>query len=51
MVKWRPGPEPDSIIAVDVKGCIRRYSKKEKKQVDQIVTDEGENNRLFALDY
>lgn len=51
MLRWRPGPEPDTIIAVDVKGGIRRYSKKEQKQVDSIATDEGEDNRLFALDY
>ena len=51
MVRWRPGSEPDSVLAVDVKGSIRKYSKKEKKQVSSIVTEEGENNRLFALDY
>lgn len=51
MVKWRPGTEPDAIIGVDVKGGIRRYSKNEKKQIDFIETEEGENNRLFALDY
>lgn len=51
MVKWRPGPEPDAILAVDVKGAIRRYSKKEKGLIDEITTEEGENNRLFALDY
>jgi len=51
MVKWRPGIEPDAILAVDVAGEIRRYSKKEKKQIERIVTEEGDNNRLFALDY
>lgn len=51
MLKWKPGSEPDSILAVDIKGSIRRYSKKEKKQVFNVDTEEGENNRLFALDY
>mmetsp|Transcript_4870 Transcript_4870/g.5758 ORF Transcript_4870/g.5758 Transcript_4870/m.5758 type:complete len:157 (-) Transcript_4870:176-646(-) len=51
MIKWRPGETTDALIAVDVKGEIRRYSAIEKKQIDAITTEEGENNRLFALDY
>ena len=51
MVKWRPEENPDSILAVDVKGLIRRYSMKEKKEVELITPEEGEDNRLFALDY
>lgn len=51
MVKWRPGSQPDSILATDVQGLIRRYSVKEKKQVETIEPEEGEENRLFALDY
>lgn len=51
MVKWKPCLESDAIIAVDTKGGIRRYSKKEKKMVARIDPEEAENNRLFALDY
>lgn len=51
IIKWRPGPNPDSIIGVDVKGLIRRYSVKDKKIVETLTPEEGEDNRLFAFDY
>lgn len=51
MVKFRPGLTTDFMIAVDVKGEIRRYSTVEKGLVSTITTEEGESNRLFALDY
>lgn len=51
MVKWRPAELTDTLLAVDVKGSIRRYSAKQKKQVDVLDTEEGEDNRIFALDY
>jgi COMPASS component SWD3 len=50
-VKWRPGSDPDHMIAIDVKGGIRRYSKNDSKLIDSITPEEGEDNRLFALDY
>ena len=34
LVKWRPGDTSDALIAVDVKGNIRRYSKSEKKEIE-----------------
>lgn len=51
MVKFKPGVTTDDIIAIDVKGEIRRYSASDKKMVTSITTEEGEENRLFALDY
>lgn len=53
MAKWRPatGGESDAIIAVDYKGAIRRYSKKEEKEVSSIIPEDEDKNRLFALDY
>lgn len=51
VVKWRPGKNPEHVVAVDVKGLIRKYSTAEKKLVQTITPEEGEDNRLFAFDY
>lgn len=51
MVKWKPGEESDAIIGVDIKGAIRRYSSKDRKEVDWIEPEVEDGNRLFALDY
>ena len=51
MVKFKPSDVTESVVAVDVKGEIRRYSILDQKQTESIKTEEGENNRLFALDY
>ena len=51
MVKFKPEEITEGVIAVDVKGGIRRYSVSDQKQMDSIQTEEGEDNRLFALDY
>ena len=50
MVKWRPKDSADSIIAVDIKGNIRRYSNKDQKEIACIEPEEVDN-RLFGLDY
>ncbi|CAI2373344.1 unnamed protein product [Moneuplotes crassus] len=51
LAKWRPGAEPDAIIAVDIKGGIRRYSKNEEEEIASITPEDEDENRLFALDY